>query len=74
MTLDKAQEKLEKVLKEIENDDFKVSSITEISSESETKPIIIGSTIVEFNSEKIKNETIGNYEEDKYRASNGEVF
>jgi len=76
MTFNEAQEKLEKVLKELEDDNFEVSSITKLLFKSETD--ITGSTIVNFNSDEIENKIIADYKEqveyDKHRAANEEVF
>jgi len=65
MTMHEAEEKLKKVLKELEDDDFQISSVTEILYESETEPHIVGSTIVDFNPKKIKNKIIEDNEQDK---------
>lgn len=62
MTLDKAEDKIREIIKEIENDGFEISLISEISCCSNG---IKGSCIVSHNEEYLENEIMTNLEEEK---------
>ena len=62
MTLIEVSNKIKKLIEEIENDDFNISLISEISCYNNE---VGGKCVVSHNEEYLKSEIIANYEEEK---------